>query len=78
VALNFDFIKEPEKLELPGAAAMSAGWFWNLRRLNQHADSNNFERITKLINGGLNGYDDRLKKWAICKNALGVKETDYE
>lgn len=77
VALNFDFIKEPEKLELPGAAAMSAGWFWNLRGLNKHADANNFERITKMINGGLNGYEDRLKKWATCKKALGVKETDY-
>lgn len=77
VALNYDFIKDPAGLEKPGAAAMSAGWFWNLRKLNKLADENNFERITRLINGGLNGYDDRLKKWAICKKALGVKETDY-
>jgi len=84
VALNYDFIAEPEKLELPGAAAMSAGWFWNLRKLNKYADSNDFLKISKLINGvnrktGFpNGWDDRLQKWAICKKALGVKETDYE
>lgn len=77
VALNYDFIKNPADLEKPGAAAMSAGWFWNLRGLNKHADANNFERITKMINGGLNGYEDRLKKWATCKRALGVLETDY-
>ncbi len=78
VALNFDFVKEPEKLELPGAAAMSAGWFWNLRNLNKHADVNNFERITKIINGGLTHYEDRLKRWEICKKVFDVKETDFQ
>ena len=84
VALNYDFITDPAALEMPGAASLSAGWFWNLRNLNKWADSNDFLRISKLINGvnrktGLpNGWEDRLQKWAICKKALGVKETDYE
>lgn len=83
VALNYDFIADPAALEKPGAAALSAGWFWNLRNLNKFADANDFSRISKLINGvnrktGLpNGWDDRLQRWAIAKKALGVKETDY-
>lgn len=84
IALNYDFLKNPADLEKPGAAAMSAGWFWNMRNLNKYADSNDFLKISKLINGvnrktGLpNGWEDRLQKWSICKKALGVKETDYE
>ena len=71
-ALNFDFVEEPEKLELPGAAALSAGWFWYTKKLNELADKNDFERITRRINGGLNGYADRLKHWTRCKKALGI------
>lgn len=71
-ALNFDFIKEPEALEKPGAAAMSAGWFWYLKDLNRLADIDAFEKITRIINGGLNGLEDRLKHWENCKKALNV------
>lgn len=74
VALNFDFVNEPEKLELPGAATMSAGWFWNLRGLNALADVDDFRKITKRINGGYNGWDDRVKHWGRCRLAFGIKE----
>jgi putative chitinase len=80
-ALQYDFITHPEHLELPGAAAMSAGWFWNSRNLNQYADLGTdeaFLTISKKINGvnratGLpNGWDDRLHRYITCKNALGI------
>lgn len=71
-ALNYDFVKEPEALEKPGAASLSAGWFWYLKGLNELADVDNFEKITRRINGGLNGYMDRIKHWGICKKALGI------
>lgn len=64
--LKYDFIKDPESLEKPGAASYSAAWFWKSRRLNELADGNDiasFKLITKRINGGLNGWDDRLKYW---------------
>lgn len=72
VALNFDFVKEPEKLELPGAAALSAGWFWNLKKLNELADVDDFKKITKKINGGYNGWDDRVAHWGRCRKAFGI------
>lgn len=71
-ALHYDFIKDPEALEKPGAAAMSAGWFWYLKDLNRYADIDAFTKITQRINGGLNGIDDRLKHWQRCKQALNV------
>lgn len=59
--LGVDLIAKPELLEQPLYAALSAGWFWDKRKLNALADIMNFEKITRLINGGLNGYEDRLK-----------------
>lgn len=71
-ALGYDFITEPEKLELPGAASFSAAWFWDSRKLNALADIDDFEKITRRINGGVNGLADRQNHWERCKKALGV------
>ncbi len=38
---------------------LSALWFWETRGLNTHADANDIERLTRAINGGTNGIDDR-------------------
>lgn len=74
-ALNYDFLLRPEMLEYPGAAAMSAGWFWKRTGLNELADENteeSFKRITKKINGGYNGLEDRERHWTCCKKALAI------
>ncbi len=59
-ALGIDLERYPELLEYPLYAALSAGWYWDARRLNQHADAHDVERITRLINGGTHGLRDRL------------------
>lgn len=72
-ALQYDFISQPEHLTYPGAATLSAGWFWDSRKLNDLADLGTeeaFNKITKKINGGYNGKEDRLKHWERCKEAL--------
>ena len=51
----------PEMLETPTLAARSAGWFWWTRALNPIADVRDFQRITRKINGGLNGIDSRTQ-----------------
>lgn len=76
-ALNYDFIKDPESLEKPGAASLSAGWFWFTRGLNELADLNNFKKITKKINGGYNNYEDRVRHLNNCKKAFGIKNIDF-
>jgi putative chitinase len=55
-----EFALAPAALELPQWAALSAAWYWHSRELNALADVGDFEAITRRINGGLNGYQDRL------------------
>ena len=57
--LNIDFVNHPELLEQEPNAITSALWFWNKKGLNALADADNIISITKKINGGLNGFDDR-------------------
>ena len=52
--INPDFVATKYPLE-------SAGWFWSQKGLNKIADTDNIESVTKLINGGLNGLDNRRK-----------------
>jgi putative chitinase len=69
-ALATDLIESPELLSEPDMAVRSAMWFWQLHGLNELADAGNFERITRRINGGLNGQAERLALWADAKEAL--------
>lgn len=49
-----------QKLEKPPHAALSAAWYWNKCNLNYYADKNDFIMITAKINGGFNGFEQRL------------------
>lgn len=73
VKLGFDvpdFEAEPEHLAEPRWAALSAADFWAGHGLNELADAGNFERITRVINGGLNGYADRLARLKAAQNVI--------
>jgi putative chitinase len=69
-ALGLDLISNPELLEQPQYAAMSAAWFWSTKGLNTLADQGDFVKITRRINGGLNGLEDRLQLWERAKKVL--------
>jgi putative chitinase len=73
-ALGEDFIKNPSFLCMPKWAALSAGWYWDSRALNKHADAEDLKTITKKINGGYNGYLDRIKHWLRARKALGLAD----
>lgn len=60
LALDIDCLEKPELLEQPENACRSAAWFWKSRGLNELADAGAFLRITRRINGGTNGLEDRL------------------
>jgi putative chitinase len=72
VALGMDFLSAPERLAEPISACRSAGWFWRSRQLNQYADKDQFGALTKKINGGFNGLDDRISHWLRIRKILGV------
>lgn len=61
--LGLDLINKPQLASSPTHAPRIAGWYWNSRGLNTLADQNSvtgYREITKRINGGLNGWKDRL------------------
>jgi len=60
--IGMDLISSPELLLQPKGAALSAGWFWNKHGLNALADAADYTTMTKRINGGTLGLDDRVAK----------------
>jgi putative chitinase len=61
-ALGIDLVNNPDLLLEPEFAAASAGWFWRKHGLNQLADLGDWVAITKRINGGIHGIDDRVAR----------------
>jgi putative chitinase len=59
-ALGVDFIMEPDLVATPQYAALTAGFFWNTQKLNAIAESGNNLALTKKINGGTIGLNDRI------------------
>jgi putative chitinase len=53
-------------------AVQTACWFWNTNNLNQYADTNDIQTMTRRINGGLNGLDDRIAKCNLARQILGA------
>jgi len=60
-ACGVDFVMEPDLVATPMYAAMTAGWFWDTHKLNRFADTRDYIGMTKKINGGTIGLNDRIK-----------------
>lgn len=69
-ALGVDLNNQPELLEQPQYACLSAAWFWASRGLNTLADASDFDKITRRINGGQNGAADRKALYAQALKVL--------
>lgn len=70
--INQPLLVAPQLLEQHEHAAASAAWYWSRHGCNELADAGEFRQITRAINGGMNGIDDRLALWGSCKKALGL------
>jgi putative chitinase len=68
-ALGIDFVSEPDLVATPRFASLSGGWFWSTHNCNAPADALDYTKVTKIINGGTIGLDDRI---AHVKQALAV------
>ncbi|MFG5864178.1 glycoside hydrolase family 19 protein [Metapseudomonas sp. CR1201] len=69
-ALGVDLEGIPQLLEQPRYAALSAAWFWAEHGLNELADAGKFETITRRINGGTHGFEERVLFWERAKAVL--------
>lgn len=63
-------LDQPWLLESAVAASRSAAWYWSAFGLNALADADDIRRMTRRINGGLNGLPERMAYYATAKEVL--------
>ena len=71
-----DLIDSPELLEQPYNAALSAAEWWRRHGCNQRADTGDLADVTRRVNGGLTGLDDRLKLYSAALRYLGASHAN--
>jgi putative chitinase len=72
LALHVDFVTNPDLLKQPQYSMLAAGEYWKSRGLNDLADKDDILDITKRINGGTNGLNERTANLVRCKQVLGI------
>lgn len=60
-ALGLPLIEQPDLLTDPDVGARAAAWFWTDRKIGPLADANDIEAVTRKINGGTHGLEDRRR-----------------
>jgi len=68
-SVGMDFVHNPAPVSQPMYAAMSGGWFWATHGCNPLAEVENWEGLTRRINGGTIGLNERI---ALTKQALDI------
>jgi len=68
--LGLDLIGSPAQAAVPEVAFRIAALFWKNRGLNEFAEAGDFREVTRRINGGFNGLEDRLKYYERAKSVL--------
>ena len=66
-------VRDPDLLREPEWAVLSGCWFWHKNQLNQWCDQGDMNTLTKKINGGFIGLEDRVHHWNI---ALDIMESE--
>lgn len=70
-SLNGKLDEIVKQLETFDGCVQSACWFWNTNNLNRWADTGDILTLTKKINGGTIGIDDRIKHYEHALHILG-------
>lgn len=69
-ALGLDLVNNPDLLLQPEGAALSAAWFWSVNKCGPIADADDFVGLTKKINGGTIGLEDRQRRYKAVLNSI--------
>ena len=64
-----DLVANPDLVATPKYAAMAGGWYWKTHNLSAAADAEDWVKVTKIINGGTFGLEERV---ALTKHAIAV------
>ena len=74
--LGLDLIQTPEMAgDDRFTAVLTSAWFWDTRKINERADTDDLDGATRLINGGLHGLQDRRHRYALALRALDAGKT---
>jgi putative chitinase len=76
-ALGFGLESDPDRMLDPATGCLAAAWFWHSRGLNTLADAdseNGFREITRRINGGFLGLEERIHYWERARQVLGLPD----
>jgi len=74
-ALGVDFWAEPDLVATPKFAALTAGWFWSTHKCNEAAQAKDWTKLTKIINGGTIGLQDRIHHTELALAAIDASST---
>lgn len=70
--LGLDLVGKPELVATPGVGLSAAGMFWRTNGLNALAELQDYREITRRINGGYTGWEDRLRYYEAAKKVLAT------
>lgn len=77
--MGVDIMDNPDEVaEDKELALMSAIWFWNKNGLNRYADSGDIKTMTRRINGGYIGLEDRIKHYKEAMEMFGEDPEDHD
>ena len=69
-SMNTDLTSNPDFLQTVEGAVKSAKWFWITNGLNTYADKNDVKGMTKVINGGYIGLEERQHYYDLAKKVM--------
>lgn len=68
-----DVVNQPDLVATDPVLAVASGcWYWQKRNINAAAEADDLIKVTRLINGGTNGLDDRARLLSIAKQQMGL------
>lgn len=74
-----DFVKHPHLMNTDPWEGLGPVWYWQLHKLNGPASVNSITKVTRIINGGYNGLEDRKRHYIrIALVLLGYSPTDVK
>ncbi len=70
---GIDFLANPSAVAEPPHAILVAGWYWMNRGINAEADLDDLHAVTRKVNGGLNGIEDRAARLQAAREVLYIQ-----
>jgi putative chitinase len=71
VKMSLDLVNHPELLLEPKNAVISALIYWQSRKMNALADTDDIYACTRAVNGGYNGLNERKRALEVLKSTIG-------